>query len=269
MADQSDVESALVALASAAVYPNGISAVSAAGGECRVYRGWPHPAALDADLLAGKINVTVFSAGGPGKTTTRYAEQWVGTLPQPSMTAAVSGDAVTFSGTAAPGQLAGILVDERSYVYRPQEGDTPELVAASLAAMARDAAIVQLHDATLTIPGAGKLCARVVTDAAVQCEVRRQQQTFRISCWCATPSARDATAAAIDQAFASMTFIALIDGSQAHLRYSGTEEFDQSQDARLYRRDLLYDIEYPTVLSATQPAMLFGNLNLNAASFTA
>ena len=269
MADQSDVEAALVSLASAALYPNGVGTPSLPGPECRVYRGWPHSSALDADLVAGKINVTVFSAGGSGKTTTRYAEQWMGAPRPPSMTVVVSGNSVTFGGMATPRQLAGILVDQRSYVYRPREGDNPDLVAANLAVMAREAAIVQLKGATLTIPGAGQLSARVVADAAVQRETRRQQQIFRISCWCATPSARDTTAAAIDQVFSGMTFIALTDGSQARLRYAGTEEFDQSQDARLYRRDLLYEIEYPTILSATQPAMLFGNLNLNAASLTA
>ena len=45
--------------------------------------------------------------------------------------------------------------------------------------------------------------------------------------------------------------------------------FDQSQDALLYRRDLLYQIEYPTIISTLQPAMLFGDLLLNAADFTA
>jgi len=269
MADQSDVESALVSSASVALYPGGVGAGSVPGPECRVYRGWPQPAALDADLLAGKINVTVFPAGGSGKTTTRYSEQWMGTPSRPSMTVMVSGNSVTFGGTAAPGQLAGVLVDNQSYVYRTQEGDTPGLVAANLAVMAREAAIVQLQGTSLIIPGAGQLRARVVADAKAQREVRRQQQTFRISCWCATPSTRDETAALIDRSFSNVTFIDLNDGSRAYVRYAGTEEFDQSQDARLYRRDLLYDIEYPTIAYATQPAMLFGNLGLNAADFTA
>ncbi len=41
MADQSDVETALVALASAALYPNGTEAASVPGVNCRIYRGWP------------------------------------------------------------------------------------------------------------------------------------------------------------------------------------------------------------------------------------
>ena len=53
------------------------------------------------------------------------------------------------------------------------------------------------------------------------------------------------------------------------MTYAGTTVFDQSQDALLYRRDLLYQIEYPTIIIASQPAMLFGDLLLNAANFTA
>ena len=42
-------------------------------------------------------------------------------------------------------------------------------------------------------------------------------------------------------------FITLADGSMGKLTYAGTTVFDQSQDALLYRRDLLYQVEYPTI----------------------
>jgi hypothetical protein len=44
--------------------------------------------------------------------------------------------------------------------------------------------------------------------------------------------------------------------------------FDQSQNAKLYRRDLNYNVEYPTIVSSAKPAMLFGDLVLNSASIT-
>ena len=52
--------------------------------------------------------------------------------------------------------------------------------------------------------------------------------------------------------------------SQAHIAYKNTTVFDQSQNASLYRRDLIYTAEYPTILSVSAPAMLFGDLALNA-----
>jgi hypothetical protein len=168
MADQSDVENALVSLVSGALYPNGTDAASVPGPDCRIYRGWPNSAALDKDLAAGKINTTVFPGSGAGHLTTRYAEQWVAPRAEPSLTAVVTGTSVTFGGTADQGQIAGILIDGRSYAYRSQAGDTPQLVAASMAAMARGNSVVRLAGSTMTIAGAGSLVARVVADTAAQ-----------------------------------------------------------------------------------------------------
>jgi hypothetical protein len=269
MADQSDVEVALVNVISAALYPAGTGSASVPGPDCRVYRGWPNSIALDADLAAGKINVTIFPGGGTSRTTTRYSEQWMGVPAHPTLTVAVNGASVSFSGTADVGQIAGILVDGVSYAYRTQEGDTPQLVAANLASMARGKSIVQLSHSTLTIAGAGDLLARVVADAPVQQEVRRQEQGFRVTCWCPTPATRDVAAGAIDQALSGQRFLALADGTSGRLIYDGTTVFDQSQNAKLYRRDLTYNVEYATIVSSTLPSMLFGDLVLNTSSITA
>ena len=78
----------------------------------------------------------------------------------------------------------------------------------------------------------------------MQQEVRRQEQGFRITCWCPTPATRDAAATAIDQALSGQHFLALADGTSGRLIYAGTTVFDQSQNARLYRRDLNYNVEY-------------------------
>lgn len=268
MADQSDVETALVALASAALYPNGTEAASVPGVNCRIYRGWPSAAALDADLRAGVVNVTVFPGQG-GRVTTRYQQQWAANPTSATLTASVSGLSVSFDGSATVGQLAGLLIDQHSYAYRTQVGDTPAAVAANLAAQARADQIVLLSGATLTVPGAGRLLARVVADQTAQQEVRRQLQTFRVTCWCPTPSTRDLAAVAIDQSLATMAFVSLSDGTQGRLIYAGTVVFDQSQDALLYRRDLLYSVEYATTLSVMQPAMLLGQIDVNAATVPA
>ena len=71
-------------------------------------------------------------------------------------------------------------------------------------------------------------------------------------------------ATAVDQALSTQRFIALPDGTSGRLTYAGNTVFDQSQNARLYRRDLTYNVEYPTILSTTLPAMLFGDLLLNS-----
>ena len=269
MADQSDVEQALVTLISAALYPLGESAASTIGPTCRIYRGWPNAAALDTDLAAGRINVTVFPVQQLQRNTTRFPDQWQATPAVPTLTVTTSGLSVTFAGSAVAGQLAGVLADNQGYVYRTQTGDTPAMVAASLAVALRANRIAQLANATITIPNAGRLLARTVADTSATQEVRRQEQGFRITAWCPSPATRDAVAIAIDPALAAITFIALPDGSAGRLRFASTTTFDQQEDAALYRRDLLYTVEYPTTLTALQPAMLFGDLDLNGNSFLA
>jgi hypothetical protein len=66
-----------------------------------------------------------------------------------------------------------------------------------------------------------------------------------------------------------ISFIALPDGSKARLVFSGGTVLDQSENASLYRRDLLYDLEYATTVTQSQPAMLFGSVGLNALRITA
>jgi hypothetical protein len=69
--------------------------------------------------------------------------------------------------------------------------------------------------------------------------------------------------------FAATPFLTLADGSAARLTFTATTTFDQHQDASLYRRDLLYAVEFPTTLVATQPSMLFGTVGIGADIITA
>lgn len=263
MADQSDVENALVSLAATALYPNGSAGTSVSGNECTIYRGWPNSTALNADLAAGRINVTVFPSGEPGHNTTRYLPRWITSPSSSALVATVTTDSVTFSGTASVGELAGILADTAAFVYPVQGSDTPATVAANLASLIQPSRIANLSGSSVTIPGVFRLVARVVAGAQGSFEARRQRQCFRITCWCPDPVSRDVCGSAIDQSLASLTYLTLADATFGRLWYRGTLVFDQSQDALLYRRDLLYDVEYATVVTALQPAMLFGSLTLN------
>lgn len=265
MADLSDVETALVALVSSAIYPNGADAMPATGVLSRIYRGWPEAAALDRDLSAGCVNVSVFPEAS-GRNTTRYLNEWL-LLPTagPVLSATVAGNTITFGGNAAPGQFVGILADGATYVHVTQPGDTPALVAADLAAQMRQDRIVLLSGTTIVIPGVSALLVRVVAERPAMMQTRRQEQTFRITCWCPDPATRDISAATIDSALAQVNFISLADASVGRLRYRSSSVSDQAEDASLYRRDLVYQVEYPTTLVELLPTMLFADIGLGTA----
>jgi len=263
MADQSDVEIALVSAITTVLYPNGSLAGGIIPQTMKIYRGWPNTASLRTDLAANTLNVTVFPVAATSRNTTRWADGLVSTTSAtPTLTASVSGTTVTFAGSAGVGQLAGMLVDSLAVVHRTVAGDTPELVAAALGQMIRAQRIALVNKATVTVPGVGLLVGRVVADQPVLRWTRSQLQQFRISCWCPDPTSRDSIASAIDNALASLSFIDLSDGSSGRLRYVETTEFDQSQDAALYRRDLMYSVDYLTTTSDTLPSMIFGDTTL-------
>jgi hypothetical protein len=260
MADLSDVETVLAALVTSAIYPQGTNAPSALGSLVKIYRGWPNQTALNSDLAAGTINVTIYPDPAQHRMTTRYLDPPTAEAPiLPTLTASVSAQSVTFAGVASIGQIAGILVDNAAFVHRTAVGDTPELVAAIIATYVRTQRIAQVSGATITIPGAGSLIARVVADQQSLTETRRQVQGFRLTSWCPTPTSRDQTAILIDQALSQQTFLTLPDTSKARLQETNTLVFDQSQNANLYRRDLLVAVEYPTTIAATLPAVIFGD----------
>lgn len=263
MADQSDVETRLVSMITDVLYPNGLSSDGLLSQTVKVYRGWPNAAALRADLAAGSINVTVFPEEGTTRNTTRWPDGAMSSSGgTPTLSVQVRGLSATFAGTADPGQLAGLLVDRLAVVHRTVSGDTPDLVAATLAALLRRQRIATVSGATVSVPGAGFMIGRVVADTSVLRWTRSQEQRFRVTCWCADPTSRDRVAGAIDNALALSNFIDLDDGTSGRLRYAGTTVFDQSHDAALYRRDLTYSVDYLTTATDVLPSMIFGDTNL-------
>ncbi len=262
MADVSDVEAALVSFVTAALHPSGAAAASVTGQPVRVYRGWPLSGSLEADLLHGVANVSVFAVPASTRNTTRWAAVTSTMSSTPTLTVQVSGNSATFGGQGGATQVAGLLVAKQPFVYRGQAGDTPALVAAVLAQNVRATRACWLSGATVSVPAVTSIVARVVADGAAMTEWARQEQGFRVSAWCPNPSSRDLVCKTLSVAFSTLSFLALPDGTGGRLRYRSTASFDDRQDAQSYRRDLIYDVEYATTQLLPAPSMLFGDSQL-------
>jgi hypothetical protein len=264
MADISDVEQAAVEAVTTILYPAGPTQASIIGALCRIYRGWPNSSTLNSDLAAGFANITLGTDNESGRTTTRYLSKWEN-MPAPSGVAVgVNGQTVTISGVPASGDVVGVMIDDITFAYRVQTGDSPGLVAAHIAQLVLTTRIANLQGPTIKIPGARSITARAVCDSAASFESRRQEKDLRIICWCPTPPIRDAAASAIDAAINAMGFLTLSDASRVRILYRNTASYDQAQNALLYRRDLVYTVEYATITTALQPSMLFGASDLNS-----
>ena len=271
MADQADVEAALAGIVGAALYPGGLAAGCAvAGAVCRIYRGFPVPAALDADLAAGRTNVTVASVPGSTQVTTRYPDQWrIASPVVPSFSASVSGTTATFAGAAAPGQIAALLVDGRAAAHRTHPGDTPAAVATVLASeLQRLGVAASAAGASVACPSARSVLARITADQVATRETRRQRAHFAVTCWCADPATRDAVGSAIDAALSGIDFVGLPDGSGGRLLYVASVLSDRWEDATLYRRELTYSVEYATTITQTQPCLTVMGTEISPAGQT-
>ena len=261
MADISDVEKALVDAVVAVVYPGGISSPSLTGSNVRIYRGWPSPNGLDADLAAGTVNVSVFSDPKSTRDTTRYPRLWKpGTSAIQTLTVELAAGIATFGGAGGVGQIAGVLVNGIGYSVAVGARDTPASIAAALA-MEIDGAVAV--GGVLNVPAFGISAARVEGSGVVWQETRRQEQTITVTLWCADPGSRDQVTSLVDSTLSQVDWLALSDGSCARLLYKGTNVTDASEKGDLYRRDLTYMTEFPTIVQQTVAAMVFGTTNIS------
>ena len=256
----SDVETALVAAAAAALYPAGTASPSAVGAACRVYRGWPVGDALDSHIAAGQVDVSVYSRPGMSKNTTRYPLQWSAqSIASPSFTVSVTGTEVTFSGNSGPSCLAGIQLGSTPYVYVTKTTDAPSDVAAGLAALAPGCNAV---GSVLTAPG--PVIARIGGLGTVSKEVRREWQELQVTVWSPTPELRDSVSAALDIALAQLPWLTLAEGSSARLLYHGQATSDMTSKAKIWRKDLFFGVEFGVSATAQAAQLLFADVSVVA-----
>ncbi len=217
--------------------------------------GIANAATLSSDLSAGVVNITITPDNDYGRTTTRYLPTWQFSKITSSMTATVVDRTILIGGTVSAGNVVGALIDGNAYSYRVIAGNSANLVAANLYSAIQSNLIAVVRGSSITIPGGAAITVRVVCDCPAFYEGRRQEKDLRVILWCSSPMIRDSLAASIDLAVAQNAFLSLPDNTCAHIGYRNSATFDQSQNALLYRRDLIYCAEYPTIVTVDLPSM--------------
>lgn len=268
MASLSDVEQAMQALIYAQLYPNG-APPSAVAHPVKIYAGWPDPQTLDTDLVetAGlpvASHVSIYPLPAE-RNTTRYPADWVeNSIPVATYGVAVVGQTITITG-AAPNPYAAqnlaAWVNGTAYVVQATAGQTPADVAAALCyAMQADVAAT-VSGAAITLPlGAAIGDVVVGVTGSASKEVRRQEKQFQIAVWTSNPTLRAQIADLFDPVLADTPRLTLADGTVARLLYHMTREDDFAQKQRIYRRSLIYAVEYATIRTQAAPQMVAGEV---------
>lgn len=261
MADLADVENVLTAIIAQIVYPSGTGQASIINKPCKILRGWPIPANLDADLNAGTINISVYPRDVE-QNKTRYPKDWQEIPFAPAtLTLTAAGTTVTVGGTPASPSNAAVLVNGVPYIYPVQGGDTLTAIATGLAELINAATPATSFGPVITIPAAKQLSARVGIFGTIIRETRRQKRSFQITFWCSTPTQRDAIVPPVDRSLADIEFLTLPDGTAGRLLYERSPVSDRVQREGLYRRDLFYTVEYATTDTQSAPQIVTERFN--------
>lgn len=256
MADLSDILNALVTQIAGVVYPNGINQPSVSGSGIRVYAGWPNQQQLGSDLAAGICHISVYPRAEE-RNTTRFPPDTDPVLNTATLTLTANGQTVTVGGAMpspfTPHNLV-IFANHKPYVTAVLSGDTLSSIAARLAALiAVDIPTTSATGPVITLPTSALLGAvRVGVTGTATRELRRQERHFQITAWADTPTHSDTIMRPVDTSLAQTRFLTMSDGSAARLIYKTSPITDGMQNQKLYRRDLIYSVEYATTVTETQ-----------------
>ena len=277
MADISDLTAYLAGQAALAVYPNGSSQPSIAPvptatatqnfanpADVRIFEGWPIPDQLDLDLagkmLSGNPPIPVARPGGPVANVSIFPMQGTGvnvyqnldktyTIQPPSygLTFSLGGDTLAVTGQPMAGEYLTLVID--GAVVCSQGGATTAQILAALATQAQSSGYpgATATATTLTIPFGHELVVRQGGTAILGKATHRQRQSIMVTVWAPNQATRTTLAKAIDNLIKQTIKVSMPDTSQAIVLYNRTNVIDEEQSKTIYRRDLIYDVEYATV----------------------
>jgi hypothetical protein len=277
MASVSDVENGLVALIGGVIYPTG-QPPSVLGYPVKIYPGWPNSQDLDNDVVEvngvpNAAHVSIYPLPNTRNTTRYHAHEQESPAPATTYTLTAAGAVITVGGAAPVTYVAQNLaafLNGKPYVVQATAGQTAAQVAAALyAAVLADFPSATISGAAITVPATTRIGAlRVGSTGSWFREVRRQERRFQISTWASSPASRAAVSDLFDPLLADTQRFTLPDGSVARLRYEAEREDDFVQKQRIYRRSLIYCVEYPTTLSGSAAQIVAQETDLSAADGT-
>jgi len=261
MADLSDVLNVIVGMTAAIVYPHGTSAPSITSSIVKVYPGWPVPNKLQSDIASGGVHISVYPLPTERKIPTQLGRPYrVVNAGNPTTHATVNGSLVTLSGSITTPQNVYFLIDSVGYHYSVQSSDTLTTIATAMASQIPGASNA---GPVISIPNAKSISARTGGIGSAARELRRQAKDFQVTIWAPTPALRDTIGGALDSALSENSALSFSDGAPAFMVYSRTLNTDASENYLVYRRDLVYTVNYATTQTISAPQVVAPVMTIN------
>ncbi|KJV49662.1 hypothetical protein VH86_04040 [Pantoea sp. BL1] len=264
MADSSDVSNTIAGMIASTVYPNGTSSPSISGSVVKIYPGWPVPNVLQEDINASGAHISIWALPSERKIGSELGRPFrVIEKGDPPMIATVDGLNIMLSGSVSVPTNVYFLIDGTGYHYPVQSGDTLATVAT---AMANQIPGATSSGAVITLASGGSVVARTGGIGTAMRELRRQAKDFQITIWAPTPAMRVLIASAVDAMLSENSNISLGDGAPSMLFYTRQFDTDASENYLIYRRDLIYTVNYATTQTIAAPQIVAPVMHVTDAS---
>lgn len=250
MPDFAEVSDTLAGIIAGLFYPSGTDQPSATGDVVTVFPGWPTSACLAESINDGRVQVTIYPLRGE-KNTTRYSQELRDyARNEKTITATVdaAGTAITLAGTVSVPQRVAVAANGNTVTYAVQASDTLATITSALAALlVAQGTPASSTGSILSVPSAVHLSANVGVAGEFWVELKRQQKQFMISVWAPDHEKRTRCGKLIDTGLAKLKFLSFPDYTSGLNLYVRADDSDSAEEILLYRRDLVYQIEFPTI----------------------
>lgn len=251
MASADEVTRFLAKRVADVLYPGGAKLPGIVNAAVKIYAGWPERGALQTDLEAGGVHVSVWPLSAERRVNCALGRPYkMLARGKPTLQLRVTGSAISVSGIASALTNVQIRLNGKKFFFHFRTGTTAEQVVSSL----------QLH-----LPHAFSMMGRVIitvvnhlsitvtTAGTAVRELRRQIKDFQITVWAPTPPLRNAIGTAIDAALSERCHIDLGDGVPAQMFYARQFDSDAAENWHVYRRDLIFSVNYATTQTISAP----------------
>lgn len=270
MAGIADVINTIGALIETAVYPNGTLQPSIINRQVTIEGGWPIRTQLDTDLQNNNAHISIFPTNQT-RVVTKFERVFEALSIAPAtINATVAEQTVTITGRIETPQVVTIIANGIGFAYSILKNDTVNSIAAALAELIPGASV---SGNVITLTNTHSLVTRISTLATSAEELSRQERVFLISCWCSgdrdsthyDPTIRDVLAEAIDVVMKLNYRMALPDGFYAQVfpQEAATPYVDDLEKSLILRRDLHYNIQYATTITADDMTIAQAYSNVN------
>ncbi|MEN4587112.1 hypothetical protein ABEI17_21500 [Pantoea agglomerans] len=261
MASTDDVARYLARRVAGVVYPGGCQLPGIVNASVKIYPGWPVPGTLQQDIDNGGVHISVWPLPTERKISTALGRPFrLMAKGKPTLQFTVNGTTIGVSGVASSLTNVLITLNRKTFSFHFRAGTTAgRAIHALSAALPKSFTVLS----SVCIPLAEHLSISVTTAGTAVKELHRQIKDFQITVWAPAPGLRDRIGSAIDTALSEQCHIDLNDGAPAQLLYTRQSDSDRSENWHVYRRDLIFSVNYATTQAITAPEVTQFEVTLN------